>query len=190
MTVPLSEVWENADAWRPSFQYEYDVLVRKTVAVVPTKRHLLAPGTELVPEKMVCCKKGGTGAKRSRAVICGNLASEQADPPPGGLPGGSYASGADGVLIRASLLEASQDHFIGREVRVSASSSTTSTSWQARGRSAAEGDGGLGVCEPDEVWLIRKALYGFNTSPSYWAIYRDQVLQELAWEDTTTSPTT
>ena len=41
----------------------------------------------------------------------------------------------------------------------------------------------LGVCEPDEVWLIRKALYGFNTSPSYWAIYRDQVLEELTWED-------
>ena len=149
MTVPLSEVRENADAWRPSFQYEYDVLVKETEAVVPTKRHLLAPGTELVLGKMVCCKKGGTGAKRSRAVICGNLASEQADPPPGGLPGGSYASGADGVLIRASLLEASQRRWEITSLDVKSAFLQAPGPHQPGGKpvhgsSAAERDGGPG----------------------------------------------
>ena len=62
MTVPLSEVRENADAWRPSFQYEYDVLVKETEAVVPTKRHLLAPGTELVGRWSVA-RKGAQGPR-------------------------------------------------------------------------------------------------------------------------------
>ena len=124
-------------------------------------------------------------------MICGNLASEQADPPPGGLPGGSYASGVDGVLIRASLLEASQRRWEITSLDVKSAFLQAPRPHQPGGKPVAVQPPkvmvDLGVCEPDEVWLIRKALYGFNTSPSYWAIYRDQVLEELA---TTTSPTT
>lgn len=31
--------------------------------------------------------------------------------------------------------------------------------------------------------FIRKALHGFSTSQSYWAIYRDQVLPGMIWEE-------
>ena len=96
VTVPLHEVRAHPQEWVPAFQYEYGVLVKDTEAVEPMARELLPPDTELVPGKMVCVKKGGTGAHRARAVICGNMASETADPSPG--PAGSYASGADGAF--------------------------------------------------------------------------------------------
>ena len=80
VTVPLSEVRANAQDWIPAFEYEYNLLVKDTGAVVPTQRHLLAPGTELVRGKAVRCKKGGSGLLRARAVICGNLVSPAAPP--------------------------------------------------------------------------------------------------------------
>ena len=104
VTVPLHEVRAHPQDWVPAFQYEYDVLVKDTQAVHPVPGESLPPHAELVPGKMVCVRKGGSGVHRARAVICGNMTSPTADPAPG--PAGSYASGADGTLIRCAVRRA------------------------------------------------------------------------------------
>ena len=111
VTVPLSEVRANPEEWKPAFEHEYNVLVGDTSAVRPVPRASLPHNTELVPGKMVCVRKGGTGAKRARAVICGNMATPGADPPPENSPGGAYASGADGTLIRAAIRQAAHQEW-------------------------------------------------------------------------------
>ena len=35
---------------------------------------------------------------------------------------------------------------------------------------------------PEEVWLVRKALYGLVTSPKDWVLHRDGRLREVQWE--------
>ena len=61
VTVPLHEIRAHPQDWVPTFQYEYDVLVKDTEAVEPVARESLPPNIELVPGKMVCVRKGGSG---------------------------------------------------------------------------------------------------------------------------------
>lgn len=124
-------------------------------------------------------RKGGAGAKRSRAVICGNLALEQADPLPQVSPVGP-THGALGhrcwrpasitsLDVKSAFLQAPRPH------------QPVPARWQAGSGATAEGDGGLGGAH--RMRFIRKALHGFSTSQSYWAIYRDQVLPGMIWEE-------
>ena len=34
-----------------------------------------------------------------------------------------------------------------------------------------------GICSPDERWRVRRALYGFQTSPALWAGHRDGTMK-------------
>ena len=38
-----------------------------------------------------------------------------------------------------------------------------------------------GLIEPDIRWVIEKAVYGLDTSPSNWQAYRDEALQNMHW---------
>ena len=49
---------------------------------------------ELLPAKMVYTRKAGTGARRARAVCCGNYSETR-------FNGDCYAGGADGCQVRA-----------------------------------------------------------------------------------------
>ena len=40
----------------------------------------------------------------------------------------------------------------------------------------------FGIIQPDEVWLVDKALYGFQSSPAHWAVYRDQTMRRFTWQ--------
>eukprot|EP00434_Breviolum_minutum_P028086 symbB.v1.2.024844.t1/scaffold2378.1/size80641/3 len=81
---------------------EYNSLVYETKAIEPVKLgDLEQESVEFVPGKLVTVRKAGPdgGKKKCRAVVCGNLLQGDLDP----SPGSPYASGADGVLIRAAL---------------------------------------------------------------------------------------
>ena len=58
MTVPLSEVRENADAWRPLFQYEYDVLVKGRADVWRPSIQYDAPRGGKRVAKLAACLAG------------------------------------------------------------------------------------------------------------------------------------
>ena len=38
------------------------------------------------------------------------------------------------------------------------------------------------ITQPDEVWLVDKALYGFQSSPAHWAVYRDRTMKKFEWQ--------
>ena len=186
VTVPLSEVRANPEEWKPAFEYEYNVLVRDTSAVRPVPRASLPHNTELVPGKMVCVRKGGTGAKRARAVICGNMATPGADPPPENSPGGAYASGANGTLIRAAIRQAAHQEWRVSSLDVKSAFLQAPRPVPENARPVAVEPPRimvqLGVAAADEVWLIDKAPYGFTSSPARWAVHRDSVLASIRWQ--------
>ena len=72
-------MWENLSDWEDSIRAEHHQLVFQKEAVkqmpkselyeVAEARHL---PIELLPGKMVHTRKAGSGAYRSRAVVCGN----------------------------------------------------------------------------------------------------------------------
>ena len=184
ITVPLHEVRAHPQDWIPAFQYEYSVLVRDTQAVHPMAREELLEGTELIPGKMVCARQGGSGQHRARAVICGNMASPTADPSWG--PAGSYAgAGADGTLIRCAVRQAAHEGW-------QLSALDVKSAFLQAPRPVAPGANPvavapprlmsqLGICPDNEVWVVKKALYGFQTSPSHWALHRDERFSTFEW---------
>eukprot|EP00435_Cladocopium_sp_Y103_P034599 s2994_g9.t1 len=42
----------------------------------------------------------------------------------------------------------------------------------------------FGITDPDEVWLVDKALYGFQSSPAHWAVFRDRTMRRFEWKGT------
>ena len=81
VTVPLHKVRMEKEKWYDSMLAEYKSLTAETKAIRPVKRSEIDPEAELVPGKLVCVIKAG-GRYKCRAVICGNLASPEADPMP------------------------------------------------------------------------------------------------------------
>ena len=111
------------------------------------------------------------GRYKCRAVICGNLASPEADPMPSSL---LYASGADGVLRRCALRKAAHHQW-------DVSTTDIKTAFLLAPRPVEQGAKTVavvpprimtdfGITQPDEVWLVDKALYGFQSSPAHWAV--------------------
>ena len=101
MVISFDDVRKNLDDWKPAMLNEYKSLTEETRAIEPIDASSLEnQDVELVPGKMVCTLKAGPngGRKKCRAVICGNLLDQDTDPCPN-----SYASGADGLLIRTTV---------------------------------------------------------------------------------------
>lgn len=74
-----SEVWSHLNDWEASIRAEFQQLVNTKQAVRQASKggiHRLANKAglpiELLPGKMVHTRKAGSGAYRSRAVVCGN----------------------------------------------------------------------------------------------------------------------
>ena len=182
VTVPLHKVRMEREKWYDSMLAEYKSLTAETKAIRPVKRSEIDPEAELVPGKLVCVIKAG-GRYKCRAVICGNLASPEADPMPSSL---LYASGADGVLIRCALRKAAHHQW-------DVATTDIKTAFLLAPRPVEQGAKTVavvpprimtdfGITQPDEVWLVDKALYGFQSSPAHWAVYRDQTMRWFTWQ--------
>ena len=37
------------------------------------------------------------------------------------------------------------------------------------------------IVDPDEYWLVTRALYGLQTSPADWSVFRDSSMQSWSW---------
>ena len=95
VAVSLDEVRRSKEDWIEPMSNEYHALVKETKSVTPVRlSDVEGEDVEIVPGKLVCVKKGGTGKRRARAVVCGNPVNAEADQSPHGI----YASGADGTL--------------------------------------------------------------------------------------------
>ena len=183
VTVSLEEVRRNKEDWIEPMSNEYHALVKETKSVTPVRfSDVEGEDIEIVPGKLVCVKKGGSGKRRARAVVCGNHVNAEADRSPYGV----YASGADGTLIRSVLRKS-----IHQQWRVSTADVKTAFLLAPRPqpenaprvlvrppRIMAE----CGVCDPQELWSVNTALYGFQSSPSHWAVYRDNTVRKFRWQ--------
>ena len=163
VTVPLHKVRMEKEKWYDSMLAEYKSLTAETKAIRPVKRSEIDPEAELVPGKLVCVIKAG-GRYKCRAVICGNLASPEADPMPSSL---LYASGADGVLIRCALRKAAHHQWDVATTDIKTAFLLAPRPVEQSAKAVAVVPPRImtdfGIPQPDEVWLVDKALYGFQS---------------------------
>ena len=181
-TIPNKEVWENLEAWKDSIKAEHHQLVFQKEAVkhMP-KSQLYEIGEakqlpiELLPGKMVHTRKAGSGAYRSRAVVCGNYQEASSEE--------SYAGGADGNQIRMMLGTSALKRWAvaGTDVKVAFLNAPKRSVDKLSAMEVPYVFKKLGLAEADEVWLIEKALYGLVASPRDWGLYRDETIPTLRW---------
>lgn len=109
------------------------------------------------------------------------------DPSQDPSPNGTYASGADGVMIRGVLRKSIAPGWSSAIVDIK-------TAFLTAPRTEIEGRKqivvkppqimvDLGVCGSDEYWQVEKALYGFVSSPAWWALHRDSQVKDFQWFD-------
>ena len=185
-TVGNKEVWENLSAWEASIRAEYQQLVvqKEAVKQMPkSKLYEMAESKqlpiELLPGKMVHTRKAGSGAYRSRAVVCGNYQEASAEE--------RYAGGADGNQIRMMLRTTALQRWAlaGTDVRVAFLNAPKRNINKLTAMEVPYVFKKLGLAAAGDVWLIEKALYGLVASPRDWCIYRDEVLPTLRWTRST-----
>lgn len=188
VVVSLDEVRKDLDGWRAAMESEYQSLTVETKAIEPVDLgDLNDEDIELVPGKLVCTLKAGPngGRKKCRGVICGNMVNQSVDP----APWGPYASGADGLLIRSTVMHGVQQGW-------GLSLADVKTAFLLAPRPKPEGAREVivvppkvlvqaGVCQPTERWRVHRALYGFPSSPARWSVHRDGVLEAFEWEGET-----
>ena len=184
-TIPLNDVRKELPLWKEAMLKEYHSLVHETKAIEPVELSMLdQENVEFVPGKLVTVRKTGPngGKKKCRAVVCGNMLSSDLDPAPGSL----YASGADGILIRATLAHSVEmDWGIGlADVRTAFLLAPRPQPVETREvivvppKIMVEAQ----VCKPTERWRVHNALYGFGTSPAHWAVHRDNTMSGFKWD--------
>ena len=187
--IALDEVRRDLDSWKAAMISEYRSLTEETKAIEPVDLGCLNDEeVEYVPGKLVCTLKAGPngGRKKCRGVICGNLLDQSVDP----APWGSYASGADGLLIRTAVKHGVQQAW-------GISLTDVKTAFLLAPRPKPEGAREVivvppkllvqaGICSARERWRVHRALYGFPSSPARWSAHRDSVLKTFEWEDEST----
>ena len=205
-TVPLAQVRKDLPLWIPPLKNEVTSLETSTiVAVRPVKVKDLVnePGYEqmlVVPSKVVPTVKAPDARKKARIVLCGNLVEDtskrqeqpmaledrQDDLPPQQKTMGSsfdlYASGIDGMSLRCTLRKAAQEKW---SIGVTDVSTAFLLAPRKSSRLMVTKPPSIlveaGLIEPDIRWVIEKAVYGLDTSPSDWQAYRDEALQKMRW---------
>ena len=189
-TVPLSQVKRDMDAWRPALEKELNSLTNVTGAIRPIKIQDLPrePGyqeMETVPSKLVPTVKAPDGRLKARIVLCGNLLESKERKESDRKSGKNfelYASGIDGIALRCSLKKAVEE---GWQI----ASLDVTTAFLLAPRVAEK----LLVSTPPSIlvqahlvssdtrWIVEKAVYGLDTSPSDWQQHRDRVMRAARW---------
>ena len=181
-TISNAEVWANLEAWQPSIKAEFDQLVNNKRAVRQiTKSELqqLAQQKglpiEVLPGKMVHTRKSGTGAYKSRAVVCGNYeAPDNAE---------HYAGGSDANQVRAMLrLGALQNWMCAcTDIRTAFLNAPRRETNKLLAMEIPVVFRKLGLADSNQIWLIDKALYGLTSSPRDWGVHRDETVPKITW---------
>ena len=178
-TMSTKEVMEDFENWVPAIKAEYTQLVHTKEAMIQiTKKDLQARAEkegkviEVLPAKMVFTRKAGVGARRARAVCCGNYSDTR-------FSSDCYAGGADGCQVRALVRTAALRSWTiaATDIRVAFLNAPR----REDGKLVANVYKRLGLAREGEVWLVRLAMYGLTTSPRDWSQYRDRTLPVISW---------
>ena len=182
-TVAAREVLDDFENWTPSITAEHTQLVTTKRAVEQITKEDLhdraareGKTIELLPAKMVYTRKAGTGARRARAVCCGNYSETRFD-------ADSYAGGADGCQVRALVRTASLKGWAmaATDIRVAFLNAPRREDGKLVAMEIPSVYRRLGLAREGEVWLVKLAMYGLTTSPRDWSQYRDTKLPQMSW---------
>ena len=182
-TISSKEVWEDFENWVPSITAEYDQLVKTKEAVEQITKQSLreraeAQGKviEILPAIMVYTRKATSGARRARAVCCGNYSDSR-------FSGDCYAGGADGCQVRALVRTAAIKGWTlavaATDIRVAFLNAPRRDDGKLVAMEICSVYKRLGLAR--EVWLVQLAMYGLTTSPRDWSLHRDRTLPAVSW---------
>ena len=183
-TVALEDVKANLPMWKPAAVKEYNNLKNSKEAFDVVKRKDLPSGCRVLPGKAVFTVKPDAGGfrRKARFVACGNYV------PQGENVTELFAAGLDATSLRTMLawtapkvkndewIVGSTDvrqafvlaPWIGGPVAIQPPSISTK----------------MGLSEADDLWLIKKSIYGLREAPAVWAKFRDQELKKARWSVT------
>ena len=182
-TISNNEVWSDLQAWAPSIRHEYDQLVHRKRAVRQvTKEELHKMASEqklpieILPGKMVHTRKSGTGAFKSRAVVCGNYAAPDQNE--------HYAGGVDSQQVRTQLRVGANKQWVvgGTDISTAFLNAPRRNNQKLTAMEIPVVYKKLGLATSEHIWLIDKALYGLTSSPRDWSLHRDDVLPTIKWQ--------
>ena len=130
----------------------------------------------VVPGKGVfTAKPDGKGYRRKTGfVACGNYlhANEIHD---------LYAAGADATTLRAILAYAAGKAWVAGTTEIRHAFVLAPCKGEPVAGMPPKIGIDMGLCEPDEVWFVDKALYGLRESPKLWSDFRDAKLRQAHW---------
>ncbi len=178
-TVPLEEVRQNLEDWRPAFEKEYNTLTAGPVEVLSKEKseELRRSGVEIevLPMKAVTVMK--PDKYKARFVVCGNLAAETADEED------TSVGGICTIAVRSLVHRVVLAGWKLGTIDVAAAFLQA----PRRGDKIALVEPPailrqLGLCRQGEQWRVRCALYGFAESPADWGAFRDKSLRSMSWE--------
>ena len=190
-TVGLDEARKELEKWKGPGQDKVTALEETTGAVervtVEQVEEWIRAGYKVmqVPGKAVLTRKAGVGRRQLRAVCCGNYLPAESL---GLAKSDLYAGGVEALTVRVVLVYvASRPDWCGCILDVKCAF------LYAPARSIQEDAEKqtiivvrppyllvqLGLLGPQRRWRIIRALYGLQTSPKDWALYRDQELKGL-----------
>ena len=174
-TVHPSEVEENLKAWVPSMQKELKTLEEigavKRLRGKEARDYMAQAGAVIVPGKAVYTVKppaeeGQVCRRKTRIVSCGNFQPKNDTEV-------NYSGGAVAEAVRLGIAEASRRRWCactGDVVSAFLRAPVPQGTCLALRPPTALIKAGL--AERDEVWVVQTALYGFRSSPRWWATHR------------------
>ena len=187
--IPQGEVRREIEVWRKPIQAELDALLRAKEALeaIPEKQGeewLKAGEAELIPSKMVYSIKPDpmqlSGKRKARIVACGNYAED------GYQAQDLYAGGASAMGLRLSIALAAKFQWHGMVLDVKNAFLNAPMKLPKDGekvkRALMRPPPMLvqhNFCRADELWWVKKAMYGYRVSPRLWSDHRDQELARL-----------
>eukprot|EP00439_Symbiodinium_sp_Y106_P027584 s4975_g3.t1 len=202
--VSQQEVWSNLEEWRAPLAEEVSALKVSHQAVrsiFPDEIAELEKTMTVshIPAKGVYTQKAVTNKLRARIVGCGNFMKASHNNGQDEAKGTSrsqdlYASGLDGAAVRIQMRIAAANQWQAGSLDIR-TAFLTAPLFQAQSSSKAVQRlsnkaiivtppkilQALGLIEENEKWLVLKALYGLQESPSAWAHDRDAKLAGMRW---------
>ena len=191
-TVSPRDAADHFQKWVPSLEKEIASLahaVQKAhVDDEEVRRDVETGEGQMIPMKVVFTVKppdanqDGASAtplykRKSRIVICGNLATHQ--------PGEVYTNTAPAEVVRAAIAVARYFNWNLGMIDVVAAFLQTPLK-ELSGAPLVYGVPPkilikAGLCRPGELWKLTHAVYGLQESPNLWGTYRDQRLAEITF---------
>ena len=186
-TIALDAARRELDKWRGPGEEEITALEQTTGAVIRVTtdqvEEWIRAGENVIqlPGKVVLTRKAGVGRRRLRAVVCGNHLPSDAL---GLSKGDLFANGVEALTVRAVLAYvATKEGWYGcvlaRAFLYAPARSAQQTGERVIMVRPPYFLVQLGLLQSCHRWRVVKALYGLQTSPRDWAVYRDGVLAAL-----------